>query len=184
MADVASEYRRVQTAYAQPTLRLITWPTSVAVVTILRLMFSVEKPTVPTARMHDQVDVLLADMRREGLANVPTGNGRDACLKWMSDGWLLRIRHPWASTLDRLEEDLSEPVAWRRRFLAATEPVSLADLRMVALRMRGLGPARIASGLGRRSTPTRQPIARTSLALRSALRTLAPPARGGSTETR
>lgn len=91
MADVASEYRRVQTAYAQPTLRLVTRPTSVAVVTIFRLMFSTEKPTVQTARMHDQVDVLLADMRRDGLANVPTGNGRDACLRWMSDGWLLRI---------------------------------------------------------------------------------------------
>ncbi len=45
--------------------------------TIFRLMFSVEMPTVPTARMHDPVDVLLADMRREGLPNIPTGNGRD-----------------------------------------------------------------------------------------------------------
>jgi hypothetical protein len=80
MADVASEFRRVQTAYAQPTLRLLS-----------RLMFSVEKPTVPTARMHDQVDVLLGDMRREGLPNIPTGNGRDTCLRWMTDGWLLRL---------------------------------------------------------------------------------------------
>lgn len=91
MADVGAEFRRVQTAYKQPTLRLLSRPTSVAVLTIFRLMFSVEKPTVPTARMHDQVDVLLADMRRDGLPDVPTGNGRDACLKWMSDGWLLRI---------------------------------------------------------------------------------------------
>lgn len=44
MADVASEFRRVQTAYAQPTLRLLSRPTSVAVLTIFRLMFSVEKP--------------------------------------------------------------------------------------------------------------------------------------------
>lgn len=91
MADVASEFRRVQTAYAQPTLRLLSRPTSVAVLTIFRLMFSVEKPTVPTARMHDQVDVLLADMRLEGLPNIPAGNGRDTCLKWMTDGWLLRL---------------------------------------------------------------------------------------------
>lgn len=91
MADVGAEFRRVQTAYEQPTLRLITRPSSIAVLTIFRLMFSTEKPTVPTARMHDQVDILLADMRREGLPGVPTGNGRDACLKWMGVGWLLRI---------------------------------------------------------------------------------------------
>lgn len=91
MADVASEYRRVKTAYAQPTLKLITRPSAVAVLTIFRLMFSVEKPTVPTARMHDQVDVLLADMRRADLKDIPTGNGRDACMHWMNVGWLLRI---------------------------------------------------------------------------------------------
>ena len=92
MADVAAEYRRVQSAYAQPTLTLISRPSSAAIVSIFRTMFSTEKPTVPTARMHDQVDALLRDLRRADFPNVPTANGRDACLKWMKDGWL--SRHP------------------------------------------------------------------------------------------
>lgn len=92
MADVAAEYRRVQSAYAQPTLTLISKSSSAAIVSIFRTMFSTEKPTVPTARMHDQVDALLRDLRRADFPNVPTANGRDACLKWMKDGWL--NRHP------------------------------------------------------------------------------------------
>lgn len=90
MADVAAEYRRVQTAYSQPTLALISRPSSAAVVSIFRTMFSTEKPTVPTARMHDQVDSLLSDLRRADMPHIPSVNGRDACLKWMKDGWLSR----------------------------------------------------------------------------------------------
>jgi hypothetical protein len=91
MSDVASEFRRVQTAYTQPTLTLISRPTSPAVLTVFRIMFTAEKPTVPTARMHDQVEELLADLRRSDLPHVPSTNGRDSCLKWMRDGWLLRL---------------------------------------------------------------------------------------------
>lgn len=90
MAEVTAEYRRVESAYAQPTLALISRPSSAAIVAIFRTMFSTEKPTVPTARMHDQVDVLLRDLRRADLRGVPTSNGRDACMKWMKDGWLTR----------------------------------------------------------------------------------------------
>jgi hypothetical protein len=53
-------------------------------------MFSAENPTVSTARMHDQVDALLGDLRRAEVPGVPTSNGRDACLRWMKDGWLNR----------------------------------------------------------------------------------------------
>lgn len=71
----------------------------------------------------------------------------------------------WLPILRRLEEDLSEPLAWRRRFLADTEPVTVRDLRVVALRRQGLGPTRIASRVGRRSVPPRQHIDRTCLAV-------------------
>jgi hypothetical protein len=90
MTDVTAEYRRVQSAYAQPTLTLISRPSSAAIIAIFRTMFSTEKPTVPTARMHDQVDTLLRDLRRADFPNVPSSNGRDACIKWMKDGWLNR----------------------------------------------------------------------------------------------
>jgi hypothetical protein len=91
MSDVAAEFRRVQTAYSQPTLTLISRPTSPAVLTIFRVMFTTEKPTVPTARMHDQVEELLADLRRADLPHIPGTSGKDACLRWMRDGWLLRL---------------------------------------------------------------------------------------------
>lgn len=71
MADVVAEYRRVQSAYAQPTLTLITKPSSAAIVSIFRTMFSTEKPTVPTARMHNQVDALLRDLRRATSRTFP-----------------------------------------------------------------------------------------------------------------
>lgn len=90
IADVTAEYRRVQSAYEQPTLTLISRPSSAAILAIFRTMFSTEKPTIPTGRMHDQVDSLLADLRRADLPVVPTSNGRDACRKWMRDGWLSR----------------------------------------------------------------------------------------------
>src|SRR3954447_785653 len=90
MADTTAEYRRVLSAYSQPTLTLISRKSSAAIVAIFRIMFSTENPTVPTARMHDQVDALLADLRRADLPDIPTTNGRDACLKWMKVGWLNR----------------------------------------------------------------------------------------------
>lgn len=77
----------------------------------------------------------------------------------------LGLGHAWTRVLQRLRDDLSEPLAWRRRFLAETEPVTLADLRVVALRMQGLGPTRIASRVGRRSVPPRSHIDRICLAV-------------------
>lgn len=91
MSDAAAEYRRVQTAYEQPTLTLVHQKHAVTVLTCFRTLFSTENPTAPTARMHDQVDQILADLRLADLPNVPTMNGRDACQKWVKDGWLLRL---------------------------------------------------------------------------------------------
>ena len=78
---------------------------------------------------------------------------------------VLGLGPAWVPALERLTDDLSEPLAWRRRFLAETEPVTSGDLRVVALRMRGLGPTRIASRVGRRSIPPRHQIDRICLAV-------------------
>lgn len=67
--------------------------------------------------------------------------------------------------LQRLPVDLSEPLAWRRRFLAETEPITAATLRVVALRLQGLGPTRIANRIGRRSVLPRHHIDRMCLAV-------------------
>ena len=50
-------------------------------------------------------------------------------------------------------------------FLAETDPGTVGDLRVVALRMQGLGPTRIASRRGRRSIQQRHQIDRTCLAV-------------------
>lgn len=90
MADITAEFHRVQSAYEQPTLALLARSTARATVAILRTLFTADSPSIPTARMHDQVNELLAEMRRSDLPDVPTGNGRDVCLRWCKNQWLYR----------------------------------------------------------------------------------------------
>lgn len=78
---------------------------------------------------------------------------------------VLGLGPAWIPVLQHLRDDLSEPLAWRRRFLAETEPLTFADLRLVAVRMQGLGPTRIARRVGRRSIPPRHQIDRICLAV-------------------
>ena len=42
------------------------------------------------ARLHEQVDTYLDQLRLEGHPDLPTGTGRDLCLRWMRDQWLVR----------------------------------------------------------------------------------------------
>lgn len=91
---------------------------------------------------------------------------------------VLGLGQAWVPILRRLDDDLSEPLAWRRRFLTDTEPVRLGDLRIVALRIQGLGPTRIADRVGRRSVASRRHIERTCLAV--AIRLADRDAPGGS----
>lgn len=93
----------------------------------------------------------------------------------------LGLSHAWVPVLERLGEDLSEPAAWRRRFLADTEPVTCGDLRVVALRAQGLTPTHIAGRVGRRSVPSRQHIARTCLAVAVRLADTSAPSRSPRT---
>ena len=90
MSDIASEFRRVDSAYAEPTLTLLARPSARATIAILRTLFGTAGDPVPTARLHDQVDELLAQLRRADAPGVPTGNGRDVCLDWMHSQWLYR----------------------------------------------------------------------------------------------
>lgn len=73
---------------------------------------------------------------------------------------VLGLGNAWAPALQRLGVELSEPMAWRRRFLTDTEPIRVGDLRVAALRMQGLGPTRIATRIGRRSIPPRHHLDR------------------------
>jgi hypothetical protein len=67
---------------------------------------------------------------------------------------VLGLGRAWVPVLQRLDADAVEPMAWFRRLLTDTEPVTLGDLRIVVLRMQGLGPTRIASRYHRGTTST------------------------------
>lgn len=76
----------------------------------------------------------------------------------------LGLGEAWEPVLHLLNADSSNLLPWRRRFLAATEPMTIADLRTIALRLQGHGPRRIASRAGRTAPASRQQIDRLCLA--------------------
>lgn len=90
MSDITVQYRRLLTAYEQPTLSLLAKDTAIPTLTVLRSLFSNEQLAVPAVRMHDQVADLMGELRMAGIPNVPTGNGRDLCQAWVRVSWLIR----------------------------------------------------------------------------------------------
>ena len=56
----------------------------------------------------------------------------------------------WEPILRNQGADVGDAQAWRRRLIAATEPLTVADLRVVALRLQGLPPSVIAKRRGRK----------------------------------
>lgn len=91
MSDISAELSRVQSAYAQPTLTLLGKTTAPVIVAIFRTLFSRDIPTITAARLHDQVEALLADLRQTvDPMSIPGRTGRDLCQQWMRDQWLIR----------------------------------------------------------------------------------------------
>lgn len=90
MSDITMQYRRMLTAYEQPTLALLAKDTAIPTLTVLRSMFSNEQVTVPAVRMHDQVADLMGELRMGSVPDVPKGNGRELCQAWVRVSWLIR----------------------------------------------------------------------------------------------
>lgn len=90
MADVNAELSRVQEAYARPTLTLLGKTTAPVIVALFRSVFSRERQSVPAARLHDRVEVLLGELRQSVDPKLmPGGTGKDLCRRWMRDQWLV-----------------------------------------------------------------------------------------------
>lgn len=90
MADISGELARVQDAYAQPTLTLLGKTTAPVVVALFRTAFPRDTQTVPAARLHDRVEMLLGELRQSVDPKVmPSGTGKDLCRRWMRDQWLI-----------------------------------------------------------------------------------------------
>ena len=92
MSNIVGELARVKTAYATPTLTLLHKQTAPYVIAMFRTAFSRDTRTVPAARLHDQVETYLAELRDSGIDPRVTGlagTGRELCRKWMRDQWLI-----------------------------------------------------------------------------------------------
>ncbi|GAA3348642.1 DUF3375 domain-containing protein [Amorphoplanes nipponensis] len=90
MADIVGELARVAGAFDQPTLTLLYKGHARVVIAVFRTVFSRDVRTVPTARLHEQVDTYLDHLRSAGISDLPAGSGRDLCLRWMRGRWLVR----------------------------------------------------------------------------------------------
>lgn len=92
MSNIVGELERVRGAFEQPTLTLLHRGMAPVVITIFRTSFGRDMRSIPAARLHDQVDAYLDELRLAGIpaAALPSGSGRDLCLKWMHGQWLVR----------------------------------------------------------------------------------------------
>lgn len=103
MTDVDLEFARVRAVLDRPTLRLMSRPTSAAVLAVFRTVFDRDVQYVPADRMHLQVEEHVARLQATG-ARVPASdqtsgeptdttarpNGRALCRDWVAAQWLVR----------------------------------------------------------------------------------------------
>lgn len=90
MSNVPGELARVRGAFAQPTLTLLHQRIAPVIIAMLRCSFGRETRSIPTARLHDQVDTYLDELRLSGVTDLPQESGRDLCMRWMRGQWLIR----------------------------------------------------------------------------------------------
>lgn len=89
MAGIVAEYARVNGAYERPTLRLLEYKWAPLVLAVFRTSFARDHRSLPSDRLHTQVDAYLAELAGAGCP-VPSEGGRQLCLRWMRDQWLYR----------------------------------------------------------------------------------------------
>jgi hypothetical protein len=106
MTDVDLEFARVRAVLDRPTLRLMSRPTSAAVLSVFRTVFDRDVQYVPADRMHLQVEEHVARLQATGArvpaseqadADAPTEgrpNGRALCREWVAAQWLVRSNSP------------------------------------------------------------------------------------------
>jgi hypothetical protein len=90
VSDIVGELARVRGAFEQPTLTLLHQRTVPTIIAIFRSSFGRDTRSIPTARLHEQVDTYLNELRLAGTEDIPAGSGRDLCMRWMRGQWLVR----------------------------------------------------------------------------------------------
>ena len=103
MSDIVAELVRVRDAFDKPTLRLLDRKWAPLVLAVFRTTFTRDQRTVPSERLHQQVDnyldapyatapaTRLDELRLAGKP-VPDGTGRALCMQWLGHNWLVRTR--------------------------------------------------------------------------------------------
>ena len=86
-------YQRALAAFKNPTLDLLHGRYAPFVVSVLSVMFTAERPTVPVSDAHVEVGGFVDELRSAGYAfderRLPSGSGRDICRYWARVGWLV-----------------------------------------------------------------------------------------------
>jgi len=78
-------------AFQNPMLDLLHKRYAPLVVSMLSVVFTVERPTVAVADAHTEIGDALDQLRAAGYEdNLPVGSARDLCRQWADAGWLLR----------------------------------------------------------------------------------------------
>jgi outer membrane murein-binding lipoprotein Lpp len=84
-------YQGAVRAFQNPMLDLLHKRYAPLVVSLLSLVFTVERPTVAVADAHTEVGDALDQLRAAGYGDdLPTGSARDLCRQWADAGWLVR----------------------------------------------------------------------------------------------
>lgn len=78
-------------AFQNPMLDLLHKRHAPLIVSLLSLVFTAERPTVPVDDAHTEIADALDQLRAAGHGDdLPTGSARDLCRQWADAGWLVR----------------------------------------------------------------------------------------------
>ena len=88
---VEGTYLGAVRAFQNPMLDLLHKRHAPLVVSVLSLLFTPDRPTVPVAEAHTEVGEVLDQLRAAGHSDdLPVGTARDLCRSWAEKGWLVR----------------------------------------------------------------------------------------------
>ena len=88
---VEGAYLGAVRAFQNPMLDLLHKRHAPLVVSVLSLLFSADRPTVPVAEAHTETGEVLDRLRAAGYGDdLPAGSARDLCRYWAEKGWLVR----------------------------------------------------------------------------------------------
>ncbi|GAA1320349.1 DUF3375 domain-containing protein [Leucobacter albus] len=90
-------YQRALAAFKNPTLDLLHGRYAPFVVSVLSVMFTAERQTVPISDAHIEVGNFVDELSAAGYdfdeRRLPNGSGRDICRYWARVGWLVPQIH-------------------------------------------------------------------------------------------